>query len=79
MTKAVVNDLRPCWRCDGITFWRIRDGVVHCATCDPARAAWLIAERLRATAVPPRSLGLGGRCVSSCSNSREPGASTPRA
>jgi len=26
MTKTAVNDLRPCWRCDGITFWRARDG-----------------------------------------------------
>ena len=56
MTKTAVNDLRPCWRCDGITFWRARDGVVHCATCEPARAAWLIAERLRATPVPPSQL-----------------------
>src|SRR6516164_8450783 len=31
MTKTAVNDLRPCWRCDGIAFWRARDGVVHCA------------------------------------------------
>src|SRR5262249_51556825 len=53
MTKTAANDLRPCWRCDGITFWRARDGVVHCATCEPAHAAWLIAERLRATPVPP--------------------------
>jgi hypothetical protein len=30
--------------------------VVHCATCEPARAAWLIAERLRATPVPPSQL-----------------------
>ena len=56
MTKTAVNDLRPCWRCDGITFWRERDGVVHCETCEPVRAAWLIAERLRATAVPPSQL-----------------------
>ena len=56
MTKTAVNDLRPCWRCDGITFWRARDGVVHCATCEPARAAWLIAERLRAVPVPPSQL-----------------------
>jgi hypothetical protein len=56
MTKTAVNDLRPCWRCDGITFWRARDGVVHCATCEPAHAAWLIAERLRAVPVPPSQL-----------------------
>jgi hypothetical protein len=56
MTKTAVNDLRPCLRCDGITFWRTRDGAIHCATCEPARAAWLIAERLRATAVPPSQL-----------------------
>ena len=56
MTKTAVNKLRPCWRCDGITFWRARDGVVHCATCEPARAAWLIAERLRAVPVPPSQL-----------------------
>jgi hypothetical protein len=63
MTKTAVNDLRPCWRCDGITFWRARDGVVHCATCEPARAAWLIAERLRATAVPPSQLRRAMRCI----------------
>ena len=56
MTKTAVNDLRPCWRCDGITFWRARDGVIQRATCEPARAAWLIAERLRATPVPPSQL-----------------------
>jgi hypothetical protein len=65
MTKTAVNDLRPCWRCDGITFWRARDGVVQCATCEPARAAWLIAERLRATPVPPSQLRR--RCASFCS------------
>ena len=64
MTKTAVNDLRPCWRCDGITFWRARDGVVHCATCEPAHAAWLIAERLRAGAVRPR-LSLPGRLFQS--------------
>jgi hypothetical protein len=63
MTKAAVSDLRPCWRCDGITFWRARDGVVHCATCEPARAAWLIAERLRATPVPPSQLRRAMRFV----------------
>ena len=56
MTKTAVNELGPCWRCYGITFWRARDGVVHCATCEPARAAWLIAERLRAVPVPPSQL-----------------------
>jgi hypothetical protein len=63
MTKTAVNDLRPCWRCDGITFWRARDGVVHCATCKPAHAAWLIAERLRVTAVPPSQLRRAMRCI----------------
>ena len=42
--------LRPCWRCDGITFWQACDGVVHCAICKPARAAWLISQRLRSNA-----------------------------
>ena len=52
MTKTAVNDLRPCWRCDGITFWRARDGAIHCAQCSPPHAHYLIAERLWATAVP---------------------------
>jgi len=56
MTKTAVNDLMPCWRCNGNSFWRARDGVVHCATCEPARAAWLIAQRLRAVPVPPSQL-----------------------
>ena len=30
--------------------------MVHCATSEPARAAWLIAQRLRATPVPPSQL-----------------------
>ncbi|MBV8135846.1 MAG: hypothetical protein JO121_09495 [Deltaproteobacteria bacterium] len=63
MTKTAVNDLRPCWRCDGITFWRARDGVVHCATCEPARAAWLIAERLRATTLTDTQLRRGMRLI----------------
>src|SRR5215472_4284934 len=54
--KTAVNDLMPCWRRNGNSFWRARDGVVHCATCEPARAAWLIAQRLRAVPVPPSQL-----------------------
>jgi hypothetical protein len=50
MTKTAVNDLRPCWRCNGLTYWRDRDNVVHCAQCSPPAAHWLIKERLRATA-----------------------------
>jgi hypothetical protein len=56
MTKPAVNDLGPCLRCDGITFWRARDGAIHCAQCSPPHAHYLIAERLRATAVPPSQL-----------------------
>ena len=63
MTKTAMNDLMPCWRCDGITFWRARDGVVHCATCEPAHAHWLIRERLRATAVVDTQLGRGMRLI----------------
>ena len=70
MTKTAENDSRPCWRCDGTTFWRDRGGTIHCSHCEAPHAAWLIAQRLRAIPVRPRSLG--GRCVSSCSNSREP-------
>jgi hypothetical protein len=63
MTKTAVNDLRPCWRCDGITFWRARDGVVHCATCEPARAVWLIRDRLRATTTDNTQLGRAQRII----------------
>ena len=56
MKKTAVNDLRPCWRCDGITFWRARDGAVRCATCEPPHAHYLIAQHLRATPVPPSQL-----------------------
>src|SRR5262249_17474374 len=56
MTKTAVNDLMPCWRCNGNSFWRARGGGVHRATCEPARAAWLIAQRLRAVPVPPSQL-----------------------
>ena len=63
MTKTAMNDLMPCWRCDGITFWRARDGVVHCATCQPAHAHWLIRERLRATAEVDTQLRRGMRLI----------------
>ena len=56
MTKTAVNDLRPCWRCDGITLWRSRDGVIHCAQCSPPHAHYLIAQRLRAVPAPPSQL-----------------------
>lgn len=38
----------PCLRCSGLNFWRDRDDRIRCAHCDPARAAWLIRERIRA-------------------------------
>jgi len=56
MTKTAVNDLRPCWRCDGITLWRSRDGAIHCAQCSPPHAHYLIAQRLRAVPMPPSQL-----------------------
>jgi hypothetical protein len=45
------SELQQCWRCAGLNFWRSpsRDGgTIHCSHCEPARAHWLIAERLRA-------------------------------
>src|SRR5215472_243479 len=56
MAKTAVSDLRPCWRCDGITFWRARDGAIHCAQCSPPHAHYLIAQRLRAVPAPPSQL-----------------------
>jgi len=56
MTKTAMNDLRPCWRCEGITLWRSRDGVVHCAQCSQPHAHYLIAQRLRAVPAPPSQL-----------------------
>src|SRR5215472_12813133 len=63
MTKTAVNDLRPCWRCDGITLWRSRGGVVHCAQCSPPHAHYLIAQRLRAVPVPPSQLRRAMRLI----------------
>ena len=51
------------------SFWRARDGVVHCATCEPAHAAWLIAERLRAGAVRPRPVVAWPRLFQSAAKS----------
>jgi hypothetical protein len=56
MMKTAVNDLRPCWRCDGIAFWPARDGAIHCAQCSPPHAHYLIAQRLRAVPAPPSQL-----------------------
>ena len=56
MTKTAVNDLRPCWHCDGIAFWPARDGAIHCAQCSPPHAHYLIAQRLRAVPAPPSQL-----------------------
>jgi hypothetical protein len=38
----------PCPRCSGLAFWRDCEDRVRCAQCDPARAAWLVRERIRA-------------------------------
>ena len=50
-----MDQLYPCWKCGSLNFWRGRDGIVHCATCEQATSHTLIAQRLRATAVPPPS------------------------
>jgi hypothetical protein len=50
------KDLRPCWRCGGLAFWRSGDRGLHCAHCEPAKAHYLIAERLRAAPVPVAAL-----------------------
>ncbi len=51
-----MKELHPCWRCGCLNFWRARDGVIHCAQCSPPRAHYLIAARLRASAVPRSQL-----------------------
>jgi hypothetical protein len=40
--------LGPCPHCFGLIFWRDREDRVRCAQCDPANAAWLVRERIRA-------------------------------
>jgi len=44
-----MEQITPCLKCNGLVFWRDRSNAIHCSTCKPARAAWLIRERLRAT------------------------------
>src|SRR5215472_1552139 len=66
----------PCLKCNGFNFWRSsQDQLVRCATCQPPSAHYIIAERLRATEVPPRSFD--PHSASSCLRSRTPNASTP--
>ena len=38
-----------CVRCGSLVFWRDHSNAVRCSVCEPALAAWLIRERLRAT------------------------------
>ena len=57
------EELQSCWKCASLNFWRSRNGVVHCATCEPAHAHWLIRERLRATAVVDTQLRRGMRLI----------------
>ena len=46
-----MEQITPCLKCNGLVFWRDRSNAIHCSTCEPARAAWLIRERLRATTI----------------------------
>ena len=65
-----MTELRPCWRCDDLTFWRGRDNQIHCTRCEPARACYVIAERLRAS---PRPLAALERATGfSSSGNQEP-------
>jgi hypothetical protein len=41
----------PCPRCGSLQLWRDRERKVRCTMCDPARAYYLITERIRA--IPP--------------------------
>jgi hypothetical protein len=44
----MMEQIPSCVRCGSVVLWRDRNNAVRCATCEPARAAWLIRERLRA-------------------------------
>jgi len=54
----------PCLKCNGFNFWRSsQDQLVRCATCQPPSAHYIIAERLRATEVPPSKLRSAQRFI----------------
>jgi hypothetical protein len=53
---VLVRELYGCWKCGGLNFWRSRDSVIHCAHCEPAKAHYIIAERLRAVPGPLSAL-----------------------
>src|SRR5262249_19703626 len=61
--NSTLDELRPCWRCGDLSFWRGRDNQVHCTRCEPAKAHYLIPERLRASPVPITALERAPRFV----------------
>jgi hypothetical protein len=44
-----MEQIFPCVRCGSLVLWRDPSNAIRCSICEPARAAWLIRERLRAT------------------------------
>ena len=58
-----MEQILPCVRCGSLVFWRDRSNAIHCSVCEPARAAWLIRERLRATTTADTQLRRATRLV----------------
>jgi hypothetical protein len=58
-----MEQIPPCVQCGSLVFWRDRSNVIRCSTCEPARAAWLIRERLRATTMADTQLRRATRLV----------------
>jgi len=57
-----VERIFPCVRCGSLVFWRDRNNAIRCL-CEPARAAWLIRERLRATTTTDSQLRRATRLI----------------
>jgi hypothetical protein len=58
-----MEQIPPCVRCGSLVLWRDRSNIVRCSTCEPARAAWLIRERLRATTIADTQMRRAQRLI----------------
>jgi hypothetical protein len=61
--KQTMEEIFPCVRCGSLVFWRDRSDAIHCSACEPAHAAWLIRERLRATTTADTQLRRATRLI----------------
>jgi hypothetical protein len=58
-----VEQIFPCVQCASLVFWRDRNNAIRCSVCEPARAGWLIRERLQATTTTDSQLRRAQRLI----------------